>query len=168
MPATPPCDPSTKPTPSRAAAGFRAGAPYRTRLADPGEPGQALVLTGAVIGLRCGLIEGATVDVWQADAKGITDASGGMRLRGRQRTDAAGRYHVETIVPGRQAGRAPRLNIRITVPGKATLTSMLFLPEGAGGGSNARDRDFDPLLAMALVERTAARLTASFNVILDL
>lgn len=167
VPATPPCDPSTKPTPSRAATGFSAEAPNRTRLAEPGEPGQSLVLTGAVIGLRCGLIAGATLDVWQADAKGAIDPAG-TRLRGRQRTDAAGRYHVETIVPGSQPGRAPRLNVRITVPGKATLTTLLFLPEAAGGESNSRDREFDPLLAMVLVERTAARLTASFNIILDL
>jgi len=167
VPATPPCDPATKPTPSRPATGFRAGAPNRTRLTDPGEPGQPLVLTGAVIGLRCGVIAGATLDVWQADAKGVADPTG-MRLRGRQRTDVAGRYHVETIVPGSRGGQAPRLNVRVTVPGKATLTTSLFLPGAIAGDANARDKQFDPLLAMVLVERTAKALTASFNVILDL
>jgi protocatechuate 3,4-dioxygenase beta subunit len=167
MAATPPCDPSTKPTPGRTPAGFRPGAPSRTQLAAAGEPGTRLTLTGAVIGLRCGLIAGATVELWQADARGVLDAAG-MRLRGTQLTDAQGRYRVESIVPGAATGQAPRVNMRITVPGKATLTTMLFLPAAIAGAANARDRAFDPLLAMTLSERTAAHVTAFFNVILDL
>lgn len=139
----------------------------RTRLNDAGDAGQTLILTGAVIGLRCGLIAGATVDVWHADAKGIVDAAG-TRLRGRQVTDADGRYRLETIVPGALAGQAPRVNVRITVPGKATLNTILFLPEAVAGAANRKDPAFDPLLAMSLVDRAATRITASFNVILDL
>jgi len=167
VPATPPCDPSTKPTPSRRPSGFRANAPMRTTLAEPADRGQVLVLSGAVIGLRCGLIAGATVDVWQADAKGMADPSG-MRLRGRQRTDAEGRYRLETIVPGAATGEAPRLHVRVTVPGKAVLDTILFLPDAVAGALNKRDASFDPLLAMTLIDRTAARVTAAFNVILDL
>ena len=54
------------------------------------------------------------------------------------------------------------------MPGKATLATMIFLPAAAGGDRNASDKAFDPLLVMTLIEHTAARLTASFNVILDL
>ena len=165
--APPPCDPSTKPTPSRRPAGFRANAPRRTQLTDRGEAGQPLILTGAVIGLRCGLIVGATVDVWHADATGVLDAAG-MRLRGRQLTDAEGRYRVETIVPGAVAGQAPRVNLRVTVPGKATLTTTVFLPGAVAGTANAKDREFDALLTMTLIDRTPARVSAAFNVILDL
>ena len=139
----------------------------RTELAAAGEPGQTLVLTGAVIGLRCGWIAGATLDAWQGDRNGTSDAAG-MRLRGRQRTDAAGRYRLESIVPGARPGEAPRLNLRVTVPGKATLNTMIFLPDAVAGVENRRDPQYDPLLAMTLVDRTAARVTASFNVILDL
>ncbi len=166
MAASPPCDPSTKPTPARTPAGFRAGAPQRTRLIEGNATGQQLFLTGAVIGLRCGLIAGATVDVWQADAAGVNDAAG-MRLRGRQRTDSAGKYHVETVVPGAAPNQAPRINMRVAVPGKTTLTTIVFVPE-AEKSANARDRQFDPLLAMTVVDRTADRVTATFNVILDL
>lgn len=165
--ATPPCDPSTKPTPARTPAGFRVNAPRRSTLNEKGEAGRALVLTGAVIGLRCGFIKGATIDVWQADAKGVLDAAG-MRLRGQQLTDTDGHYHVETIVPGAPAGQAPRINMRIVVPGKATLTTMLFLPDAVAAAANKQDTSFDPLLAMTLIDRSAARVTASFNVILDL
>lgn len=167
MAATPPCDPSTKPTPSRTPGGYRANAPVRTTLTTPGDKGQVLALSGSVIGLRCGLIAGATVDIWQADAQGVVDASG-TRLRGQQRTNAEGRYHAETVVPGAVTGQAPRLNLRIMVPGKAVLSTFIFLPESVAGAANARDKAFDPLLAMTLIDRSAARLTTSFNVILDL
>ena len=125
------------------------------------------MLTGAVIGLRCGLIAGATVDAWQADAQGISDATG-MRLRGRQLTDAEGRFRIETVVPGAAAGHAPRVNLRVVVPGKATMTTVVFLPETVAGAANARDRDYDDLLKMTLVNQTSSQLTTSFNVILDL
>ncbi len=165
--ATPPCDPSTKPTPARTLTGYRAVSPARTKITEVGEPGSVLNITGAVIGLRCGLIPGATIDVWQADANGAVDASG-TRLRGRQLTDAEGKYRIETIVPGAIAGQAPRVNLRITVPGKATLNTSVFLPDAVAGAANKKDAAFDPLLAMTLVDRTAARISASFNVILDL
>ena len=88
---------------------FRPGAPQRTRLADAGTPGQKLVLTGTVKGVVCGPIKGARVDFWQADARGVYDATG-FRLRGYQMTDANGQYRLETIVPGRLRGprAAPR------------------------------------------------------------
>lgn len=167
MAAPPPCDPSTKPTPARTPSGYRANAPMRTQLAEATERGTALLLTGAVIGLRCGYIADAVVEIWQADAAGVMDAAGN-RLRGRQRTDAQGGYRVETIVPGAAAGQAPRVNLRLTVPGKATLSTTMFLPDAVAGAANAKDKSFDPLLAMTLINRDAKRVTASFNVILDL
>ena len=164
--ATPPCDPSTKPTPARPVAGFRPDAPRRNRLTEAGDTGQVLSLTGAVIGLRCGLISGATVDIWHADANGATQS--GLRLHGQQKTDSGGRYRFETIVPGALPGQAPRINLRVTVPRKAMLDTILFLPDAMNKAADARDKAFDELLAMTLVERTTARVTASFNVILDL
>lgn len=107
------------------------------------------------------------MELWQADAKGVMDVAG-MRLRGHVRTDSEGRYRVETIVPGAVGASAPRLNLRVTVPGKATLNTLVFLPDAVAGAANTRDKAFDPLLAMTLLDRTAARVTASFNVILDL
>jgi protocatechuate 3,4-dioxygenase beta subunit len=164
MAAAPPCDPSTKPTPARTPAGFRPGAPQRSRLSDDSDKGQALIVTGSVIGLRCGLIAGAMIDVWPASSANAS----GMKYRGRQRTDAAGQYRFVTIVPREStSGHAPHINMRVGVPGKLTFTTMAFLPD-AVSASNATDRDYDPLLAMKLIDRSAAALTASFNVILDL
>lgn len=141
--------------------------PVRTRIAEANEPGTPLTISGSLIGLRCGLIAGATIDVWQADTKGAFEDAG-TRLRGRQLTDAGGKYRIDTIVPGAKSGQAPRINLRVTVPGKATLTTLLFLPDALAAAANAKDREFDPLLAMTLIDRTTTRVTTSFNVILDL
>jgi hypothetical protein len=167
MAATPPCDPATTPTPKRVPVpAWRAGAPQRTTLSESADTSMALTLTGAVIGLRCGLIAGATV----------TRARG---CEGRERDDrhalswtsahgCAGAFsrRVDRAWCGR--GQAPRVNIRVNVPGRATLSTILFLPEVTAGKANRSDREFDPLLAMTLIDQKPARLTASFNVILDL
>lgn len=120
-----------------------------------------------MIGLRCGFIAGASVDLWHADTKGVSDRTG-MRLRGRQLTNPEGRFQFDSVVPGAATGEAPRVNIRVTVPGKATLTTVLFLPERIAGAANGRDRDYDELLKMTLIDQTASQVKASFNVILDL
>ena len=165
MAAAPPCDPSTKPTPARVPNGFHPNFPTRSKLSDAAGKDTQLVLSGSVIGLRCGLIAGATVEVWHADARGVIDAT---HFRGSQLTDADGRYHVETIVPGAAPNEAPRVNLRVLVPKRASLSTVMFLPKDIAGAANAKDKAFDPLLAMTLVDRTASRVTASFNVILDL
>lgn len=167
MAAMPSCDPNAKLTPARVPAEFRAGAPTRSRLIERGEVGTVLSLTGTVVGIRCGLIAGASIDIWHADGTGAMAATG-MRFRGRQITDAQGRYTFETIVPGAVARQAPRVNVRVTVPGKTTFATTLFLPDVIAAAANAKDATFDPLLAMTLLSRTAERIQASFNVILDL
>jgi protocatechuate 3,4-dioxygenase beta subunit len=159
-PATPACEPGTLPTPARPASGFRPGAPVSRTIGAPRPDGLAVTLSGAVIGLRCGLIPNATVDFWSGDA------------RGRQQTDAGGRYRATVIVPRPASStgsvRAPRLNLRVDVPGKATLTTWLFLPDEIAHAQNAADPQFDELLRMKLVGQTRNAIDASFNVILDL
>ncbi len=165
--ATPPCDPSTKPTPARTPAGYRANAPMRSLVVEANDTSRRLVLSGAVIGLRCGYIAGAVIETWQADASGVVPSTGD-RLRGRQQTNAEGGYRLETVVPGAPAGQAPRINLKVTVPGKAVLTTSVFLPDAMAGAANKSDKTFDPLLAMQLLSQDARKVTASFNVILDL
>jgi len=89
---------------------YRFGAPFRTRLAGPDEPGNRLILTGTVFGSDCRTpLPGALVEVWQANNAGqydtnkpgnFTEAST-FHLRGMLYTNAQGRYEIETIVPGR-------------------------------------------------------------------
>lgn len=161
----PPCKDDV-PTPAVASDGtFKAGAPLRTALVEPGMAGVRLAVSGTVIGLSCGRIKDADVDVWQADASGAYDRAG-FRLHGHQRTDKDGRYQVQTIVPGAGGGRAPHINLRVRIAGKADFwTSMYF----EGRPENTRDPSFQPVLAVKLLPApTGSGDTAVFDIVLDL
>jgi protocatechuate 3,4-dioxygenase beta subunit len=159
----PPCK-DEKLTPAVAPAfAFAPGAPARTSFVEPGAAGPRIVLTGHVIGLKCGRIKGARVDFWQPDAAGASPA-GGARLRGHQLTDAEGRYRLETIRPGAPAGRARHLAARVEPPGQPALTTALFFP---GDPANPKDKSFQPQLLMREVAGAGAP-TYAFDFILDL
>ncbi len=89
---------------------YRFGAPFRSRLAGPDEPGDRLVLTGTVFSSDCRtLLPRALIEVWQANHAGLydtnkpgnfTDATT-FQLRGMLYTNEKGQYEIETIVPGR-------------------------------------------------------------------
>jgi protocatechuate 3,4-dioxygenase beta subunit len=142
-PATPPCDPSTKPTPAR-----------KPAIGQKGAPGRQLTLDGAVIGIRCGLVAGAAVTASIGDAKSTAT------------TDAGGRYQIRLVLPKTTA--APRVNLHVDVPRKTSLTTYLFLPDQIAHAENAKAVGFDPLLRMKLVGQTPDAIHASFDVILDL
>lgn len=89
---------------------YRFGAPFRTRLSDRDEPGDRLILSGAVYSSDCRTpLRGALIEVWQANAAGLYDTwepgnftdPTTFHLRGRLRTNDRGRYEIETVVPGR-------------------------------------------------------------------
>ena len=142
---------------------FKANAPERTSLGEPGMTGTPLELTGAVSGLTCGRVKGARVDFWQADARGVYDATG-FRLRGHQLTDANGVYRLTTIVPGAAPGRAPHVCVRVQVIGKADVFTELFFPDQP---SNARDPHFKPNLVMTTTSNGRAQ-AARFDIVLDI
>jgi protocatechuate 3,4-dioxygenase beta subunit len=159
VPAPPPCAPGTKPTPARRADGFEPNAPFSRTMAGESAPGSlALELTGFVIGLKCGPIAGAIVDVWTASG------------RVRQRTSAEGRFLFDRIVvPARQAV-GPAVNLRVEVPGKTSLATTLFLPAALVPDGASRGASFDPLLEMSLAQGAVAGRprACTFDVILDL
>ena len=159
----PPCK-ADKPTPSVPAdSTYRAGSPLRTSLIEAGTPGTRLTLTGTVIGLSCGRVKGATVDFWQADDRGVYDATG-MRFRGHQLTDADGRYRLDTIVPGASANRAPHISVNVRVAGKANFWTELFFPDRP---ENAKDPRVHPELVMQVTGSANAR-AAIFDILLDI
>lgn len=162
-PAAPGCSNSRKPTPAADdPSHFKSGAPATAVFDDPGVSGRRLTLTGAVIGVRCGVIKNARVEFWQARADGHYDADS-LRLRGYQLTDAKGLYSLRTIVPGAEAGRAPHLNARVTPPGKPALSTAVYFP---GDPANGKDRLFHDELLLTWRDEKAG--TATFDFILDL
>jgi len=89
---------------------YRFGAPFRSRLAGPDEPGDRLVLTGTVLSSDCRTrLPGALIEVWQANHAGSYDTNKPgnfteattFHLRGMLYTIETGQYEIETIVPGR-------------------------------------------------------------------
>jgi protocatechuate 3,4-dioxygenase beta subunit len=141
---------------------FKPNSPQRVSLLEPGMAGTRLVVEGRVLSTECTPIPRALVDVWQADDQGRYDNSG-QRLRGHQFTDDAGRYRLETIVPGLYPGRTRHLHVRVQAPTQPVLTTQLYLP---GEAENQRDGIFHPDLVMKVREADGGRLGA-FDFVLD-
>jgi len=161
----PPCADDAKATPSVAAdRTYKAGAPLRSSVLEPGMPGVPLTLSGTVAGLTCGRIKGAKVEIWQADAKGVYDMTG-FRLRGHVMTDADGKYRIETIVPGNNADRARHIGIHVSVPGKTEFWTEAFFPDDP---RNAADLRFKKELLVKTLQAPKGRQAAAFDVLLDL
>ena len=80
---------------------YRKGAPLRTRLADSGEPGTPLTMTGNVTDAQtCKPLRDVVLDVWQVNANGDYDMDGaGFHLRGKFKCAADGSYRFATIMP---------------------------------------------------------------------
>ena len=135
---------------------YRAGAPERASLIDPGMAGTPIAIEGRVTGLDCSRgISGVELDVWHATHDGHYDNDGTMRLgkerfllRGRLRTDAEGRYRVRTIMPGRYLNgpqyRPAHVHVKVRAQGFAEVTTQLYFP---GDPYN----DIDPFIHGSLV-----------------
>jgi protocatechuate 3,4-dioxygenase beta subunit len=102
------------------------------------------------------------VDFWQADDRGEYD-NAGYRLRGHQFTDDAGRYRLETIVPGHYPGRTRHLHVRVQAPNGPVLTTQLYFPDEP---ANQRDGIFTPELVMKVRDVDAGKL-ATFDFVLQ-
>jgi protocatechuate 3,4-dioxygenase beta subunit len=161
---------------------YRAGAPFRERrLCLPSEPGVPLTLAGRVTGLpACTPLPDAILDVWHASANGFYSNMLGLgraanpqtfRFRGRFRTNAAGQYIIETILPGHYPWpfvRAKHIHFIITCPHYATLTTQIFFE---GDTRLACDPWIKPTLIIPLREQTrpdgSLSWSGTFDVVLE-
>ena len=162
---TVPCK-DDKPTPAaRPDVPFSSGAPERIDIVRPAAGATALTITGFVVGLKCGGIKGARVDIWHADAKGAYP-QGAAALRAFQVTDAKGKFVFGSVMPGAAAGKPRVLNIRVQTftPAKAELTTVLFFPDDALKGKDPR---FKPVLELKMSGAGTSQ-TGRFDVLLDL
>jgi protocatechuate 3,4-dioxygenase beta subunit len=125
-------------------------------------PGTRIVVQGMVVTTDCKPLSRATLDFWQADARGEYD-NAGHRLRGHQLTDEAGRYRLETVVPGVYPGRTRHFHVNVKVVGLPMLTTQLYFPDEPG---NERDMLFERDLLLKVRDADGARL-ADFVFVLD-
>jgi catechol 1,2-dioxygenase len=151
---------------------YRAGAPERNSLAEQGTLGTPIDLQGRVMGQGCARgLAGVELDVWHATHDGHYDNDGTMNvagylLRGRLRTDAEGRYRVQTIIPGRYLNgrqyRPAHVHVKVRAPGFAPLTTQLYFP---GDPYN----DIDPFIHRSLIiglEKAGAGTRGHFDFVL--
>jgi protocatechuate 3,4-dioxygenase beta subunit len=141
---------------------FTPNSPERMSLLEPGITGTTMVVTGYVLTTKCMPVARALVDFWQADDRGQYD-NVGYRLRGHQFTDEAGRYSLETIVPGLYPGRTRHLHVKVQAPNQKVLTTQLFFP---GEPRNNTDGIFNRALLIA-VQDTSAGKVGEFRFVLN-
>jgi protocatechuate 3,4-dioxygenase beta subunit len=134
--------------------------PERTSFLEDG-PGTKIVLTGRVLTTGCQPIGDAVIDFWHADDGGSYDNVGYL-FRGHQFTDADGRYHLDTIMPGLYPGRTRHFHVKVQGQGAPLLTTQLYFP---GEPDNAGDGIFNQALLMVTAE-TADGLTGQFDFVL--
>lgn len=121
---------------------FLANAPMRSRIIPAGMAGDELAISGRVLATDGSVISDAMVHVWLADPKGVydnQDAQGNpikipvskMTLRGRIKSDAAGKYGFECLRPGNyelEEGkwRPAHIHIKVEAKGYKTLVTQLY------------------------------------------
>lgn len=135
--------------------------PERTSLLEPGITGTRLLVTGYVLSTGCTPVARALVDFWHCDDAGVYD-NVGYKLRGHQFTDDAGRYSLETILPGVYPGRTRHIHVKVQAPNQPVLTTQLYFP---GEPANARDGIYNPALEMVLEQSGDGQL-GTFNFVL--
>ncbi|MDB5096748.1 MAG: hypothetical protein JWM80_1169 [Cyanobacteria bacterium RYN_339] len=166
----------TKPTVPQVLGPYhRKGAPWKTRLVEAGEPGQALQIRGRVLDTNGKPLKGAVVDVWQADDHGHYDNDDDnhppdpdhFHLRGQMRTDANGNYAFDSILPGLYemspgVMRPRHIHYIVSCPGFVPVTTQLYFE---GDPWIAQDPFARPSLVIKL-QKAGAGLAGVFDIVL--
>ena len=134
---------------------YKAGAPLRASLAEPGTSGERVSLSGRVLSRDCRPIPGALLDFWQTDERGEYDNTG-YRYRGKVLSDANGDYRLETVLPGLYPGRPRHLHVKVSAPGGPVLTTQIYF-----------DARSAPARLVATPARREGLLQAKFDVVLQ-
>jgi protocatechuate 3,4-dioxygenase beta subunit len=106
--------------------------PERADLDLYGDAGEALTLTGRVLESDCATpINGAVVEVWQADPNGEYDnSSADRRYRGFVATAADGTWTIRTLKPGWYLNgahyRPAHVHFKVSTDGVERLTTQLY------------------------------------------
>jgi len=128
---------------------YKAGAPVRDTLVEPGTATERLVLTGRVLSRDCKPVVNGSLDFWHADEKGEYD-NAGFRYRGRMATDREGRFRLETILPALYPGRPRHIHVKVQGgSGGRVLTTQLYFREEHAGATSVRTEKRDGVLYAA-------------------
>jgi protocatechuate 3,4-dioxygenase beta subunit len=113
---------------------YIAGEKLRRNITD-GHAGTPLTLRLKVVdATTCKPIQGASVDIWHADAAGVysgfgSGAASRTFMRGIQKTNAQGIATFQTVYPGWYQGRAVHIHVKVHVGGNVVHTGQLFFSD---------------------------------------
>jgi len=163
LPVTPSCRDGDEPT-MRQTEGpfFKPKSPERSDLREAGAGDRSFELSGFVLTRSCRPLQGAVVDLWHADEKGVYDDIG-FRYRGHVITGADGSFRFRTIVPAVYSGRTRHYHVKIQAPGSRLLTTQLYFPNEP---ANLRDGLFQRELVMWVAE-TGDEAAGRFDFVLN-
>jgi protocatechuate 3,4-dioxygenase beta subunit len=118
-----------------------------TRMMESAElaRGEVLHVVGRVLDSAGAVLEGARVELWQANAVGryhhpldrnSLEVDPGFQGYGQTVTGADGGYRFKTIKPGLYPGRTRHIHFKVIAPGRPELATQMYF---AGEPDNARD-----------------------------
>jgi protocatechuate 3,4-dioxygenase beta subunit len=123
--------------------------------------GTVLVLSGRVINQRSRPVPAASVELWQADGKGIymhpNDSRTNQRDRsfqffGQATTDDGGNFQFRTIMPGYYGDRPRHFHVKVIQRGGQSLTTQLYFKGDARLAQDFLTRRLGERLSALLLE----------------
>jgi len=102
-----------------------------------------------VLNSRGDTVQGASIEIWQADHKGRYDLDG-YRYRATLVADQAGKYFFDSVMPGHYPARVcQHIHYVVKAPGHKPLTQLYFATDPVFEGDPARNCTRDPLIQSA-------------------
>lgn len=132
---------------------YKPDAPFRETIFSDAPGAVRLEMTGRVLSTTGEPIQGAIVDVWNADPAGVYDLQG-FHLRGRVKADSKGRYRFVTLLPKGYGNRAAHLHIIVGGQDHKRLTTQLYFQ---GDARNHKDSFVRPARVIGIRESGANR-----------
>ena len=165
LPPTPACDDGDdEPTLAQTEGPYYTpNTPQRSSFIEAGVTGAPMRVQGLVLSTGCLPVAAALLDFWHCDDAGVYD-NVGYRLRGHFFTDEAGRYSLETIMPGLYPGRTRHFHVKVQAPNQPVLTTQLYFPNEP---ANGRDGIYRPELLMDIQDGSSGKV-GTFNFVLQL
>ena len=126
---------------------YKRDAPHVAQMRASGDPGLPVLVAGKVYDTRGNVLNGAKVEVWQADHVGRYDLDG-YRYRATLVADTDGKYGFESVMPGHYPGRVcQHIHYLVSAPGHKPLTTQLyFATDPVFEGDPEHNYTRDPLI----------------------
>ncbi len=156
---------------------YRPNPPQGDELCPADQPGERMILSGKVTDTTGSPIQGARVDVWQADKDGQYDVADPddnnnpnipYKFRRWQETGNEGEYKFSTIRPGHyQIGenrwRTGHIHVKVSAEGYRPLTTQLYFQDDK---YNATNQWFSPERVVKEAIQPDGWISAKFNLVL--